>query len=334
MRVAVYGDSQGNSAAHQAVVAAILEEKPDLVLFAGDAIDHLPAGHMPDWGGWQYLMPIWPQYVRGYAWVSLATLIPFPAAVHETLLGAVAPPRRPPDLNVWLEDTAPLRKAGIPILAAPGNHDEYHLVDQSQFASLFSPPGGPELSPDAFWYAVDRNGWRFIVLDTGTDMFGDRDPMPAGGAQLTWLDAQLADADRLGRRAIVMLHIPPFSSGKEERGAPWVKKRVVEGILDRHPVALVLSGHIHAYERIVRPGFEGRPVNFVVSGGAGGRFFQQAKERVEGSVLFVEGVRNFVMLELGPGGISGRVVPVRVPGEEWKKPPALLDTFEVLPPAP
>ena len=44
LRVAVYGDSQGNSAAHRAVVAAILKEKPDLVLFAGDAIDHLPAG--------------------------------------------------------------------------------------------------------------------------------------------------------------------------------------------------------------------------------------------------------------------------------------------------
>jgi 3',5'-cyclic AMP phosphodiesterase CpdA len=333
MRVAVYGDSQGNSAAHRAVVAAILKEKPDLVLFAGDAIDHLPAGHMPDWGGWQYLVPIWPQYVRGYAWVSLLTIIPFPAAIHETLLGAVAPPRPPPDLNGWLEDTEPLRAAGIPILAAPGNHDEYHLVDQAQFARLFSPPGSPELSTDAFWYAVDRGGWRFLVLDTGTDMFGDRDPMPEGGAQLTWLEAQLADADRVGQRAIVLLHIPPFSSGREERGAPWVKKLVVEGILDRYPVALVLSGHVHAYERIVRPGFGGRPVNYVVSGGAGGRFFQKGAQ-VEGSAIFVEQVRNFVMLDLGPGGISGRVIPVRVPGEDWKKPPTPLDTFEVVLPAP
>ena len=152
MRVAVYGDSQGNSAAHQAVVAAILAEKPDLVLFAGDAIDHLPAGHMPDWGGWQYAVPFWPQYVRGYAWVSLLTVVPFPAAVHETLLGAVAPPRKPPDLNVWLEDTAPLRKAGIPVLAAPGNHDEYHLVDQAQFASDLL----------AAWRARAPSGWVLV----------------------------------------------------------------------------------------------------------------------------------------------------------------------------
>jgi 3',5'-cyclic AMP phosphodiesterase CpdA len=333
LRVAVYGDSQGNSAVHEAVVAAILAEKPDLVLFAGDAIDHLPVGHMPDWGGWQYLVPIWPQYVRGHAWVSLLTLIPFPAAIHETLLGPFAPPRPPPDYNGWLAETEPLRKAGIPILAAAGNHDQYHQVDQTQFAALFSPPGSPPLSPDGFWYRVDLGGWRFIVLDTGTDMFGDRDPMPVGGPQLTWLEAQLSESNRLGLRSIVLLHIPPFSSGKEERGAPWVERRVVQDILDRHPVALVLSGHIHAYERILRPGFEGRPVNFVVSGGAGGRFFHVADKRVEGSVIFVEEVRNFVLLDLGPDGVSGRAIPVKVPGEAWRKPPSPLDAFRVeLPP--
>jgi 3',5'-cyclic AMP phosphodiesterase CpdA len=328
LRVAVYGDSQGNSAAHRAVVAAILAEKPDLVLFAGDAIDHLPAGHMPDWGGWQYLVPFWPQYVRGYAWVSLLSVIPFPAAIHETLLGAVAPPRVPPDLNGWLEDTAPLRKAGIPIVAARGNHDGYHEVDREQFARILSPPGRPPLATEAFWYEVDLGGWRFLVLDTGTDMLGDTDPMPEGGPQLTWLEDRLSDAGRKGIPAIVMLHVPPYSSGRQERGAPWVARRVVEEVLDRHPVALVLSGHIHAYERIVRPGYEGRPVNFVVSGGAGGRFFQPREKREEGSALFVEGVRHFLLLDLGPDGVKGRAIPVKVPGEAWKNPASPIDEFE------
>jgi hypothetical protein len=98
-------------------------------------------------------------------------------------------------------------------------------------------------------------------------------------------------------------------------------------------VTLVLSGHIHAYERVVRPGFEGRPVNYVVSGGAGGRFFHVAEKRVEGSVTFVEEVRSFVLLELGPDGISGRALPVQVPGEDWRKPPSPLDSFRVELPA-
>ena len=155
-----------------------------------------------------------------------------------------------------------------------------------------------------------------------------------GGPQLTWLEERLSDADRRCLRTIVLLHIPPFASGREERGAPWVERRVVRDILDRHPVALVLSGHIHAYERIVRPGFEGRPVNYVVSGGAGGRFFRVADRRVEGSLLFVEEVRNFVLLELGPDGLSGRVLPVKVEGEAWRSPPSPIDAFEVsAPPA-
>ncbi len=328
LRVAVYGDSQGNTSVHRAVVAAILAEKPDLVLFAGDAVDHLPAGHMPDWGGWQYLVPFWPQYVRGYAWVSLLSIVPFPAAIHETLLGAVAPPRPPPDLNGWLEDTAPLRKAGIPIVAARGNHDSYHRVDREQYAQILSPPGAPPLAPEAFWYEVDLGGWRFLVLDTGSDLLGDVDPMPEGGPQLTWLEARLSDAERKGIPAIVLLHVPPYSSGRQERGAPWVARRVVEDVLDRHPVALVLSGHIHAYERIVRPGFQGRPVNFVVSGGSGGPFFQPREKREEGSALFVEGVRNFVLLDLGPDGVQGRAVPVKVPGEAWKNPRSPIDEFE------
>jgi hypothetical protein len=46
-------------------------------------------------------------------------------------------------------------------------------------------------------------------------------------------------------------------------------------------------------------------------------------------VLFVEEVRNFLMLELGPDGIGGRALPVKVPGEDWRKPPSPLDTFRV-----
>jgi hypothetical protein len=50
---------------------------------------------------------------------------------------------------------------------------------------------------------------------------------------------------------------------------------------------------------------------------------------VEGSVLFVEGVRHFVLLELGPDGLSGRALPVKVPGEEWRNPPSPLDVFQL-----
>jgi 3',5'-cyclic AMP phosphodiesterase CpdA len=138
--------------------------------------------------------------------------------------------------------------------------------------------------------------------------------MSRGGSQLAWLEEQLSGAERDGLRVVVMLHLPPFSSGQEEGPAPWVRERVVEEVLDRHPVALVLSGHVHAYERIQRPGHDGRPVTYLVSGGAGGRFFHAVENREPGSVIFVEEARHFVLLQLGPEGIAGEMIPVEVPG--------------------
>src|SRR5215510_6392854 len=64
LRVAVYGDTRGNRPVHRQVVAAISEQKPDLVIFTGDALECLPVGHLPDYGGWQYAIPFWPQVHR------------------------------------------------------------------------------------------------------------------------------------------------------------------------------------------------------------------------------------------------------------------------------
>ena len=313
LRVAVYGDAQGNRPVHRAVVAAVLRERPDLVLFAGDAVDCLPAGHLPDLGGWQYAVPLWPQVIRGYPAALIASLFPFPAVIHETLLGPFFPPRDRGGFNGFLEDTAPLRQSGIPMLFAPGNHDQYHLADREAVARYFGSGDLPGRSPERLWHAVDLAGWRFVVLDTGTDLLGNPDPMPRGGPQLAWLEEQLSGAERDGLRVVVMLHLPPFSSGQEEGPAPWVRERVVEEVLDRHPVALVLSGHVHAYERIQRPGHGGRPVTYLVSGGAGGRFFHAVENREPGSAIFVEETRHFVLLELGPEGIAGEMIPVEVP---------------------
>jgi 3',5'-cyclic AMP phosphodiesterase CpdA len=332
LRVVVSGDAQGNRPVHRAVVAAIERERPDLVLFAGDAIDCLPVGHLPDYGGWSYLIPLWPQVVRGYPAVALASLIPFPALVHETLLGPIRPPRDASGLNGFLEDTEVLRRTGVPYLMAPGNHDQYHRADREDFARFFGYGDQEGRSTERLWYSVDAAGWRFIVLDSGTDLFGDGDPMQPGGAQLGWLEERLADAERSELHVIVMVHVPPYSSGREEGAAPWLRERLAEGVLFRYPVALVVSGHVHAYERIVRPGYRGRPLTFLVSGGAGGRFFHAAETRDPGSVLFVEEVRHFVLLEIGPNGIRGEMVPVSVPGTEppgSAEPPGPGDRFVI-----
>ncbi|HEY6888832.1 MAG TPA: metallophosphoesterase, partial [Solirubrobacter sp.] len=164
LRVAVYGDTRGNRPTHRAVAAAIAGERPDLVVFTGDALECLPVGHMPDLGGWQYAIPFWPQYHRRYPVALLATLVPFPAGLHDTVGTLVAAPRDPAGFNAFLEDSAPLRDRGAPLLFVAGNHDLYHRFDREALGRLLGRPA------DRLWYAVDAGAWRFVVLDTGTDL--------------------------------------------------------------------------------------------------------------------------------------------------------------------
>ena len=304
LRVAVYGDTRGNRPVHRQVVAAISEQKPNLVIFTGDALECLPVGHLPDYGGWQYAIPFWPQVHRNYPWALLASIVPFPVLLHDSVGGLFVRPRDPDGFNGFLEDTEPFRKAGAPLLFVPGNHDLYHRWDRRALAQLQALPS------DGLWYAVDVGDYRFVILDTGTDLFGDSDAIPAGGAQIRWLDEVLADAEKRHLRSIVTFHLPPFSSAREDGSVPWLRERLVTGVLDHHPVSLVLNGHAHAYERVERPDPSGRPVTYVLTGGGGAPLFHEASERVAGSKIFVEGVRHFVLLELTRDEVIGRMIPV------------------------
>src|SRR5262249_14004823 len=169
LRVAVYGDTRGNRPVHREVVAAISAQKPDLVIFTGDAVECLPVGHLPDYSGWQYAIPLWPQIHRHHPSAHLASLGPFPALLHDTVGSPIARPRDPDGFNGFLEDTDLLRKASAPLLFVPGNHDLYHRWDRQALARLQALPS------DRLWYAVDVGDYRFVVLDTGTDLFGDSD---------------------------------------------------------------------------------------------------------------------------------------------------------------
>jgi 3',5'-cyclic AMP phosphodiesterase CpdA len=311
VRVVIYGDTRGNREVHRTVVDAMSLAHPDLAIFTGDALSCLPVGHMPDLGVAAYALPFWPQIHRGYPWVTATSVVPFPALVHEVLGGGIVPPRDPDGLNAFLEDTAALRlRDRVPYLFAPGNHDSYHEVDRREVARLFGEDGHAYRALDI----GDR--FRFLVLDTGTDLFASPDPMPPGGAQLTWLDAQLAEADARNMRTVVVMHMPPFSSGKEDGPVPWVKERVVEGVFDRHRVDLVACGHAHAYERLVRRGFQGRDVPYVVTGGGGAPFHHEDEEaREPGSITFVESTPHYVLVEMTPARMRIRMIPVYGPND-------------------
>lgn len=88
-------------------------------------------------------------------------------------------------------------------------------------------------------YAVDLGGFRLIVLDSqetahAEPRWGDVFLARIGDGQLAWLAAELAASDE---PAVIVLHQPLWLA--------WSGWQRVHELLRRHPVAAVVSGHLH-----------------------------------------------------------------------------------------
>jgi hypothetical protein len=157
-----------------------------------------------------------------------------------------------------------------------GNHD-YATASAAPLRQAFAlpqngMPGEPERCFSFDWGHVHVAG-----LDT------DR----IGAALAAWLDADLAATDRPWK--IVFAHEPPLSSG--EHGSNAAFRRYLVPVVERHGVALVLSGHDHDYERT-------RPISgttYIVTGG-GGRGTRAV--RSSAFTAFSEDTLHFVQVEV------------------------------------
>jgi len=136
-----------------------------------------------------------------------------------------------------------------------GNHEYEDLEEiDAIYGRLLGLQGD---GTDVGYHAFTWGGWRFVLLNSEVEFGVD-------GAQMQWLESELsatdADPERFG--AVVAFHRPYFTFG---RSRPNVAVReVVHGILARHDVALVLTGHNHCYER-----FEVDGITYIVDGGGG-----------------------------------------------------------------
>lgn len=129
-----------------------------------------------------------------------------------------------------------------PVVVARGNHERCVLVrdcrdpDGRAFAAWFTAPGSDPGKRARPWYRFDRQGVRFVVLDS----FGDDLE-----AQAAFLEEALASNQQPW--SVVLLHAGPFASRDKRTNtavfAEWLP------ILERHDVDLVLAGHDHVYSR-------------------------------------------------------------------------------------
>jgi hypothetical protein len=217
-RLAVVGDLQRtapileawrerNDAERARVVAAIAQERPDLLALTGDCV--FDGGSDAQWAEFDELM-------------------------------------------------APLRAAGVPVVAALGNHE--HWLGRDGASRIFARL--PHLA-GRFWYEVPFGPLRIVVLDSDEGALGARD----WAAQRAWYEATLArlDADERVRGVLVVFHHPPLTNSTVTGDDAHVQTSLLPAFLHARKTMALLTGHVHTYERYLRDG-----KMLVVSGGGGG----------------------------------------------------------------
>ena len=203
-------------------------------------------------------------------------------------------------------------------LPALGNHDCPPVPEEADepeprhfdrraglFHELFALP--EPLGPGEAVYALDVGPVRLVVLNTEADI----------ASQNGFLARELQrGAFAPHAKALVLMeHRPPFSSvhygGNEEVKKNWLP------IFKRYEGSLVLSGHVHAYQRFSPFGPEG-PV-CLVTGGSGGYLFDEpsaAAERPD----FATSCYHCVAADVTASAISCRAVR----SDGW-----VFDRFEI-----
>jgi len=156
----------------------------------------------------------------------------------------------------WFSLMQPMLSAGA-FLPCIGNHESENDTEYADYYDrLFADAG---FDGNRRWYRFSSGGVWFFSVDTESEF-------ATGTEQGAWLAASLADAQTKPgfRGSVVFMHRPVISvadgGNHPEWRADWEPTFVSRGVV------LVLSGHMHGYERFVTE----NELTYVVSGGGGG----------------------------------------------------------------
>ncbi len=217
-------------------------------------------------------------------------------------------------------------KLARPIIAFPGNHDgEIELPDTEEplqgFMENFctkraqAPKDDPELEFGRHTQTLPYCEWT-LALQAAT-IVSVYTNVPSGGRleeqQIERLIGELRDADP-HKKLILGLHHPPYSVDSHHGGSEHLGE-ILDKVFDNAGRApdLILSGHVHDYQRFTRTMQNGAQVPYVVSGNGGyhnlhrlAKDASPGEELQEGVVFEYGDDRRYGFLKLTISGGKGR----------------------------
>ena len=187
--------------------------------------------------------------------------------------------------NIWHKNFQD--ECSLKVQSAIGNHDIWgwnkkRSKTTGEEANYGKKRAIEMLRLDERYYAFDRNGWRFIVLDSTQPDGGEGYRAFLDDEQLDWLTRQL-QATSDGTPVLVLSHIPIISasailwSKKDSRGDFTISGSLVhqdgikiKDLFSKHKnVKLCLSGHLHHVDRVDYNG-----VTYLCNGAVSGNWWK------------------------------------------------------------
>ena len=249
---------------------------------------------------------------------------------------------------------------GAPIFAIPGNHDGDVAIPppgvepppslQGFMLNFCSPDGAvtPE-ARDAPRPAMTQPNCYWTLLAPLVTVVGLYTNCPEHGVveqdQANWFEGELAAAPK-DKALIVALHHPPYS-GDSHHSSSIAMRTLLDNAFSasgRTP-DLVLTGHVHNYQRWSVPHNGGSPLNYIVAG-AGGYPNLHTMAHVDGQPPPLQWVdpesgatlesynfahrHGFLRLTVTANEISGVYTTVPRPQESWTAGPVTaIDNFSI-----
>ncbi len=234
---------------------------------------------------------------------------------------------------------------GPPIIAIPGNHDGDPVAGQTSldgWVRYFMSPTAQidsENCGDAPRVTLSLPNVYFTLDCPYVTIVGMYTNVPEGGSidsvQQQWLTNEFATAAE-DKALIVALHHPVYSFDDHHSGSPAMADALQHAINDSRRVPnMVLTGHVHNYQRIERKIAGETPTPFLVAG-AGGYFHLHGMtadtghtdKSVGATLMFHDQYHHgYVTLTVDAKSISGVMTPIAETGSAKHKNDAKPDAF-------
>lgn len=165
----------------------------------------------------------------------------------------------------WINyfNTASVYLAGSYLMAAVGNHEYYDAPTQEKAPPLFLKYMRNKQSSELGYMQLDLGRINLLMVNSNFNFISDTKIKE----QWDWLEGKLKTAEKIHKPSIIIMHHSAYSSNLEHvREIPTRLREEFVPIVEKYKdVKMVISGHLHMYERSFKNG-----VTYLVAGPSGG----------------------------------------------------------------